>query len=78
MPDEFSHAEEHVHLDVEVIMRETAKAFQLMLTDKRRVWWVPKSQVANPDDYQAGDRNCTVTVSDWIYQQKLNEVPEEG
>lgn len=58
-----------VHLDVAEIERETATAFYLRLEDGRMVW-VPKSQVSNAEDYAKGDRNCTISVSDWIAEQK--------
>lgn len=58
-----------VHLDVERIERETDAAFLLLLEGGELVW-VPKSQVSEPGDYSAGDENLTVSVTEWIAQQK--------
>jgi hypothetical protein len=54
-----------VHLDVEEIVYETDRALLLRLAGGEQVW-VPRSQVADPEDYQAGDVNCTVSVSEWF------------
>ncbi len=61
--------EDWVHLDVAVIRQETEKAFQVILEDGS-IHWLPKSQIADADDYTAGDRNCTVSVTRWIAEQK--------
>ncbi len=58
----------YVHLDVEKILRETDKAF-LLLVDGEEIW-IPKGQIANPDDYSEGDINCTVSITEWIANQK--------
>ena len=55
---------EWVHLDVTAILRETEKALQLRLGDRRELW-VPKSQIADVDDYQVGAYTCTVSVKRW-------------
>jgi len=60
---------EWVHLDVKRIVRETPKAFLLMLEDGSE-HWIPKNQIADPDNYDQGDENCTVSISEWIAQQK--------
>lgn len=58
-----------IHLDVERIERETDRAFKLILDDGEEVW-MPKSQVSDPDDYQEGDTNVSMSVTDWIAEQK--------
>lgn len=58
-----------VHLDVEVIRQETAKAFQVVLEDGS-MHWLPKSQVSNVEDYKAGLRNCTVSITEWLANEK--------
>lgn len=59
-----------VHLDVKKIVTETDKAFLLQLEDPDLDdLWVPKSQVADAEDYGAGDRDCTVSVTDWWARQ---------
>lgn len=59
----------YVHLDVAKIKRETDAAFRLRLEDGTE-YWIPKSQIADPDDYKEGDENCTVSVTEWIAEQK--------
>ena len=61
------------HLDVAVIRRETGAAFQVMLEDKRTILWLPKSQVADADEYEAGMRNCTMSIPEWLWEKKLQE-----
>lgn len=56
----------YVHLEVEEILRETDKAFLLRLEDEGQELWVPKSQISDADDYEEGDKNCTVSVSRWF------------
>lgn len=62
-------ASNYVHLDVEVIVRETEKAFLLRLESGEEVW-VPISQVADADDYSEGDTDCTVSVSEWFARKE--------
>jgi hypothetical protein len=57
-----------VHLDVEEIRRETDRAFLLVL-DGEEVW-VPKSQVSDPEDYAEGDRDVSLSVTDFIAHEK--------
>lgn len=57
-----------VHLDVEEVKRETDKAF-LVVIDGEQVW-IPKSQIDSPDDYEEGDTNCTISVTEWIANEK--------
>lgn len=57
-----------VHIDVDRIVRETDAAF-LFEIDGEEVW-VPKSQVSDPDDYEAGDENVSVSVTAFIAREK--------
>ena len=57
------------HLDFLVIRQETDKAFQVMDTE-RNLWWIPKSQVCDPENYAAGDRDGTISITEWIAEQK--------
>jgi hypothetical protein len=59
----------YVHLDVDEIVAETDKALLLRLQDGEEVW-IPLSQIANSDDYNVGDSNCTVSVTLWIAEQR--------
>lgn len=62
-------ASRYIHLDVARIERETDKAFLLILEDGEEVW-IPKNQIADVDDYEEGDTNCSVSVTIWIAEQK--------
>lgn len=62
----------YVDLEVQVIRRETDVAFSVVLEDGR-IWWLPKSQVAHAEDYVAGDRDLTLSVTEWILEQKERE-----
>lgn len=59
----------YVHLDVEEIVKETDKALLLRLDGGEEVW-VPLSQVADADDYSAGDMDCTVSVTEWFARKE--------
>ncbi len=57
-----------IHLDVELIKRETPKAFLMVIDGEEH--WIPKSQVADVDDYEEGDRDCGVSVTEFIANEK--------
>jgi hypothetical protein len=57
-----------VHIDVDRVVRETDAAF-LFDIDGEEVW-VPKSQIADADDYGAGDENVSVSVTAFIAREK--------
>ena len=58
-----------VHLDVEEIFEETDNAFLLELEDGEEVW-MPYSQISDYENYRKGDKNCTISISEWIARQK--------
>ncbi len=58
-----------VHLDVSEVLHETDKALCVRLEDGEEIW-LPKSQISDPENYAAGDQNCTISVSQWIAEQK--------
>ena len=58
-----------VHLDVDKIVHETDSAFLLRLQDGEEIW-MPKSQIDNPDIYQTGDEDLTISVTEWIAREK--------
>ena len=53
-----------VHVDVEEIKAETDKAFLFVIDGEER--WVPRSQVADPDDYKRGDKEASVSITEFI------------
>lgn len=57
-----------VYIEVDEIKKETEAAF-LFLIDDEEVW-IPKSQMADPDNYEMGDCDCEVSVTEWIANQK--------
>lgn len=62
-------ASEWVHLDVELIVRETEKAFLLRLEGGAE-YWIPRSQISEPENYEQGDEDVTISISQWIAEQK--------
>jgi hypothetical protein len=63
MPDNW------VHLDFDLIARETDKALLVKFTDGNE-HWIPLSQIADPRDYAEGDEDGTISVTKWIAEQK--------
>lgn len=61
-------ASDWVHLQVDEIKKETEKAF-LMVIDGEEVW-IPKSQMADPDDYEEGECDCEVSITHFIAIEK--------
>ncbi len=59
----------YVHLDVDEVVRETDKALLLRLEEGEEVW-VPLSQIADSDQYGAGDRDCTISVTSWFAEKE--------
>lgn len=59
----------YVHFDFEEIKAETDKAL-LVRFEGGREEWVPLSQVADPDDYKAGDVGGTISLTEWIVREK--------
>lgn len=59
-----------VYLQVAEVKRETDKAFEFLLEDGELVW-IPKSQMADPADYEVGQTDLTdVAISNWIAGEK--------
>ena len=57
-----------VHVEVEKITGETEKAFFVMIEGTRYV--LPKSQIADAEDYKVGDENASMSVTEWIAKEK--------
>lgn len=57
-------ASRHVHLDVEEIVAETDLALLCRIDGED--YWIPKSQVADADDYSQGDSDLTLSVTQWF------------
>lgn len=52
------------------VLKETEKALLLLLEDDDREEWIPKNQISDPDMYGEGDEDITVSVTEWIANQK--------
>lgn len=57
-----------IHLDVEEIKAETDRAFLIVLDDGEH--WIPKSHISDPDEYEKGDVGVSMSISEWIAEQK--------
>ncbi len=64
-------ASSYIHLDDCNIKAETEKAFRVECQGGTE--WIPKGQIANPADYSAGDESVTLSVTEWIAEQKGRE-----
>lgn len=58
----------YVHLEECEIKAETEKAFLIVYEDAE--YWIPKGQMANPDDYKKGQTGRTVSITEWIAGEK--------
>lgn len=53
---------------MDFIEKITEKAMLVSIGDE---WiWLPLSQVADADDYEEGDEDCTISVTEWIAREK--------
>ena len=58
----------YVHVEVEEITGETEMAFFLVIEGEQVC--IPKSQIADADDYAVGMKNPTISLTVWICEQK--------
>lgn len=57
-----------IHLDDVFVIKVTDSAFLIEVDDEQH--WIPRSQVADPDDYKQGDQNASMSITEWIAKQK--------
>lgn len=57
-----------VHLEDVDIIAETDSA--LLLQYEGENYWIPKSQMADPDDYEKGQTGRTVSITQWIADKR--------
>jgi hypothetical protein len=57
-------ASRYVHLDVERIVKETDAAFLCLIDGEEH--WIPRSQVADDEDYREGDEDVELSVTEWF------------
>ncbi len=60
----------YIHLDFTAITAESDKALLVLLEDAEEAIWLPKSQIADADDYSKGDENGTISITRWLAEQK--------
>ncbi len=56
------------YVEVDLLKKKTAKAF-LIVVDGEEIW-IPKACVADPDDYEEGDRHLLMAVTESIAREK--------
>jgi hypothetical protein len=61
-------ASQWVHLDVDRIKKITDKAMLVELDGDDH--WLPLSQVSEPETFEEGDEDVTVSITEWIAEQK--------
>ncbi len=62
-----------IHLDVSEIVKTTEGALLCRIGDDEM--WIPRSQIADGDDYSAGDAGLTLSVTRWFAgKEGLSEI----
>jgi hypothetical protein len=65
-----------VHLEVERVVGETDSAILVVLEedygefDAGEEVWLPKSQISEPDNHVPGDGRSTVSITEWLANEK--------
>ncbi len=57
-----------IHLEDVDILRETEAAFLIRIDDEE--YWIPKSQIADPENYCDGEEGVDMSITEWIAEQK--------
>lgn len=58
----------YVHVRVDKIKRVTEKALLAVIEDEEV--WIPLSQISDEEDYDEGDSDVTLSVTEWIAREK--------
>ena len=66
----------YAYLDVDEIVTETDLAFLFRVGDEDI--WVPKSQIADKDDYEVGDKEVEIGITKWWCEKNGFEVDDES
>lgn len=56
---------EYIETEVRKIVAATAKAFLCRLDDGEE-YWIPRSRVEDANDFEAGETDCVMYISDWF------------
>lgn len=59
---------DYVCIEIDKILRETDKAFLVRIDGDET--WLPKSQMADWEDYEVGDVDLEISVTEWIAKEK--------
>lgn len=59
----------YVHVQIKKILKETDKSFLVRFHDGEEVW-LPKSQIADWEDYNEGDHDVSMSITEWIANEK--------
>lgn len=62
----------YIHLEGCFIKKETDKAFlvSVPIDGEAEEHWLPKSQISNADNLEEGDSNVTVSITEFIANEK--------
>ncbi len=63
-----------IHLENCEIVKETDKALLIRYVGTEH--WIPVSHISGADAYSAGDKGVTVSITEWIAEQKGIEVED--
>lgn len=65
---------QYVHLENCKVIKGTDAAIHIEWDGAK--YWLPRSQIANGDKYDTGDRDVTISITEWVAEQKGIEVEE--
>lgn len=57
-----------IHLEGVTVKKVTDKAMLLAFDDEEH--WIPISQISDPNDYEEGDEDVSISITEWIAGQK--------
>lgn len=60
-------ASNYIHLDDVKILKETDRAFLIEIEEGQ--FWIPFTQISDPDDYVEGDENVSMSITEWIAEK---------
>lgn len=58
------------HLDIDEIPMERPKALCVRIKGERENRWIPKSVIADAENYDEGDENVQISVKDWFCEKE--------
>ena len=59
---------QYIHIEAEEIKRVTDKALLAVIDGDE--YWLPLSQIADSDDYEGGETDVTLSITEWIAKEK--------